>query len=87
MRESLDASDLLYAEALSFRLTDIMPRPEAQAATKELCQQARADSSLEELARAAYPDLEMDGIFAADRQMGEAPSLARTFATAVRAQS
>ncbi len=87
MAAALAKNDLIHAEALSFRLSDILPRPEAQAATKALCQQLGAGQSLAELARAAYPDLKLDDIFDPDQQLGEAPAQARAFAARVRDQS
>ncbi|THD72991.1 adenylosuccinate lyase family protein [Thalassobius vesicularis] len=78
--------DLLYAEALSFRLAEHLPRPEAQAAIKTLCKQSLAeDTPLSTLARAAYPDLPLDDIFDPARQTGQAPAEARAFAAATRA--
>lgn len=76
---------LLMAEALSFALTDRLPRPEAQAAVKALCLEARdTGQMLEALARAAYPDLP-EGLFDAPQQTGAAPQEAQAFAKAVRA--
>lgn len=79
-----NGGDLIYAEALSFRLSAHMPRPDAQDATKALCKQALADGSrLSDLARAAYPDLSFEGLFDPQHQMGEAPALAHTFKVSV----
>ena len=76
-----DGSGLIYAEALSFALGSNMPRPEAQAAVKDLCQTVKATgSSLRELAEARWPDIEFGPIFAATEQMGQAPQEARDFA-------
>lgn len=78
--------NLIHAEALSFRLTEHLPRPEAQAAIKTLAQQAiRSGADLADLARAAYPDVAMDDVFAPEAQMGHAPADARAFAARVRA--
>jgi len=80
-------NDLIYAEALSFCLTKIMPRPEAQDATKDLCKQALTKGvALSELARAAYPQLDLGDIFNPRHQLGEAPALARAFAKAVHSR-
>ncbi|QOL81503.1 class-II fumarase/aspartase family protein [Pseudooceanicola spongiae] len=76
---------LLHAEALSFRLAATMPRPEAQEAVKALAKQVIATGTpLGDLARAAYPDLDLSGLFEPDQQMGDAPANARAFAGAVR---
>ncbi|MDX1781182.1 MAG: adenylosuccinate lyase family protein [Thalassovita sp.] len=75
---------LIHAEALSFRLTQKMPRPDAQAAVKALCREAAASGAeLSDLARAAYPDLPLHDIFDPARQTGSAPDDARAFARAV----
>lgn len=87
MRAALATNDLIHAEALSFRLTEIMPRPEAQAATKALCQQARDGAGLAAEARAAYPDLALDDIFDPAAQMGQAPAAARAFAARARSDA
>ena len=74
---------LLMAEALSFALAAEMSRPEAQAVAKTLCIQARdSGQPLDQIARAAYPDLPATLFDAAD-QMGSAPAEARAFAKAV----
>jgi 3-carboxy-cis,cis-muconate cycloisomerase len=78
--------NLIHAEALSFRLAEHLPRPEAQAAIKALAQDAiRSGADLAELARAAYPTLPLDDVFAPEAQMGHAPADARAFAVRVRA--
>ena len=85
MRANLAGRGLIHAEALSFALTAMMPRPEAQAATKALVADAVAcGRSLEDVARAAHPDLPAD-LFDASRQMGHAPGAARAFAARVAA--
>jgi len=77
--------DLIHAEALSFALAERMPRPDAQAATKELCQQAMAEqTSLADLARARFPDLP-DTLFQPHLQLGQAPAEANRFVERVRA--
>lgn len=84
MHATLDEGiGLVHAEALSFALTDRMPRPEAQQVTKRLCRDAQEKRvPLAELARADYPDLPPD-LFDPARQMGEAPALAHAFAERV----
>lgn len=59
MHANLEASlGLIHAEALSFALADLMPRPEAQAKAKALCLEAMEKQiPLKDLAKAAYPDL------------------------------
>jgi 3-carboxy-cis,cis-muconate cycloisomerase len=77
--------DLIHAEALSFALAERMPRPDAQAATKELCQRAMAEqTSLADLARVRFPELP-DTLFQPQRQLGQAPAEANRFAERVRA--
>lgn len=85
MRATLDATGgLILAEALSFRLAEDMPRPEAQAAVKALVKEAQADGrTLEAAARDAYPQVEA-GFFDPAARLGQAPVEARAFARAVR---
>ena len=85
MRAGLDTGNgLIHAEALSFALSQHMPRPQAQAATKSLCAEAIAQgTSLPDLARAAYPDLP-NTLFQYQHQLGQAPSEARAFAARIR---
>ncbi|MBY5973891.1 hypothetical protein KUV28_16140 [Ferrimonas balearica] len=81
-----DSLGLLHAEALSFRLAGAMPRPEAQAKVKELAQEVLASGRpLGELAREAFPELDLSGLFSPETQMGDAPANARAFAAAVSA--
>ncbi len=72
----------IYAEALSFALAKSMPRPEAQAAVKELCQ---LNGDLQEHAKARFPDIDTSDVFVPDNQLGTAPHEARAFAKAARA--
>lgn len=73
---------LIHAEALSFALCATLPRPEAQAVTKNLCSEAmKQNVALETLARRNYPDLP-DDLFHATAQLGHAPSDAHAFAKA-----
>lgn len=84
MRATLETTGgLLMAEALSFALARDMPRPEAQAQSKTLCQEAVASGRpLSDVARATYPDLP-DSLFDPATQMGTAPAEAQAFAAAV----
>ncbi|SFS66552.1 3-carboxy-cis,cis-muconate cycloisomerase [Sulfitobacter marinus] len=72
---------LIHAEALSFALAEIMPRPEAQAVTKRLCRDAQDKQvPLGDLARADYPELPA-GLFDPAHQMGHAAVDAQAFVT------
>ncbi len=80
-----NGSGLIFAEALTFRLARRMPRPDAAAAVKGLATEVREKgTSLEALARDAYPDTDLTGVFDAGAQMGQAPDEARGFAAAAR---
>ncbi|WP_370400714.1 lyase family protein [Sulfitobacter sp. JB4-11] len=71
---------LIHAEALSFALARILPRPEAQQTTKVLCQEAmKQNVPLETLARRDYPDLPAD-LFDPAANLGEALADAQAFA-------
>ncbi len=73
----------IHAEALSFALATNMPRPEAQAKTKELCQAAQeTGKALSELTQDAFPDLDTS-FFDPALNVGEAPALAKAFAAKV----
>lgn len=81
-----DSQGMIHAEALSFALAARLPRPEAQAVVKTLCQEAQASGAhLSELALRDFPDLDCDALFDPARQMGQAPAEARAFSTGVRA--
>ena len=88
MRAGLETGNgLIHAEALSFALSQRMPRPQAQTATKSLCAEAIVQgTSLPDLARAAYPDLP-NTLFQYQHQLGQAPSEARAFAARIRGLS
>ena len=76
---------LVYAEAISFKLAEIMPRPEAQAQVKHLCAQVlKQSSSLPELIAQSYPDIDWSVITAPAARLGDAPEQARAFAARVR---
>lgn len=86
MRGTLDGNlGLIHAETLSFALAEIMSRPDAQAACKALCLEARkSQTPLPKLALADYPDLDA-AIFDPAASMGDAPAQALSFATRVSA--
>ncbi len=81
MQSNLEANiGLIHAEALSFALADLMPRPKAQQVTKALCLEALdKQTPLEQLARADYPDLPAD-VFVSAAGTGLAAQDALTFA-------
>lgn len=80
-----DGLDLIYAEALSFAQAKHMSRPEAQAAVKALCLQARdTGTPLAALAAEAWPDHDVAPLFSPEAQLGTAPAEARNFAAATR---
>ncbi|WP_298839005.1 lyase family protein [uncultured Roseobacter sp.] len=81
MRHTLERDGgMIHAEALSFALTARMSRPEAQAAVKELCRDARSSGTpLDVLARMRWPDLSPD-LFDLRGATGQAPAEARAFA-------
>ena len=84
MAAGADPLGLIHAEALSFALAARMPRPEAQAAVKSLCGEARATGqALALLAHRAHPGLDLSSVFDPGTQMGQAPALARGFAARV----
>jgi 3-carboxy-cis,cis-muconate cycloisomerase len=86
MQATLDGHlGLIHAEALSFALAEIMPRPEAQTATKALCREAQDKRApLADLARAAYPDLKAE-VFEVAKNLGHGPAEAVAFAARVKA--
>lgn len=85
MHSALSAGlELIHAEALSFALAAIMPRPEAQKVTKRLCREAQEKQiPLGDLARADYPDLPED-LFDPTRQTGHATADADAFVARAR---
>ncbi|MCP9482730.1 lyase family protein [Shimia sp. CNT1-13L.2] len=84
MAQSVNAPlQLIHAEALSFALAAHMPRPDAQAATKELCQEANASQTpLSTLTARDYPQID-SALFDPATQLGTAPADARAFAAQV----
>jgi len=77
---------LIHAEALSFALAAHMPRPDAQAAVKALCIDARTTRTplAEQVAR-DHPQLDVGHLFDPAQQMGQAPTDARRFGADVAA--
>lgn len=74
---------LTYAEALSFHLARRMPRPEAQAAVKDLCVEARRNGvGLPVLVESRFPGSAADAVFDPVAQLGEAPAEADRFVAA-----
>ena len=72
---------LIYAEALSFALAERMPRPEAQALTKALCEEAVATGTdLRDLAARKMPGIDWAAQLSGPALLGQAPSEARAFA-------
>jgi 3-carboxy-cis,cis-muconate cycloisomerase len=73
-------NEMIHAEALSFELAKTMPRPEAQSAVKQLCQEAlTTGSNLIALAKTHYPSIDA-AQFDSAHQMGTAPEQAHAFA-------
>lgn len=73
--------DMIHAEALSFALTESLPRPEAQAAVKRLCLEANESGTpLGTLTAREFPDLDTGALFDPARQLGHAPAEALRFA-------
>lgn len=86
MRANLDgAHGLVYAEAISFRLAQEMPRADAQARVKQWCADAIAqDRRLAELAAEHHPDIDWSTLADPAAQLGDAPAQARAFAARAR---
>ncbi len=85
MARGLEAGQgLIHAEALSFALAETMPRPEAQAAVKEMCAQAMGTGTpLLALAAQRFPQTDWAAQLAG-AGLGQAPAEARAFAARVR---
>jgi len=80
-----DPLGLIHAEALSFALAAHMPRPEAQDAVKFACKEALASGTpLLTLLETAHPGLDLAKVSEPLAAMGDAPSEANAFATAVQ---
>ena len=72
-----DGTGLIHAEALTFALAWRMPRPEAQAKVKALCNELHAEGgNLLALAVRDYPNLDLAQVGA----LGAAPGEALAFA-------
>ena len=86
MRANLEGRHgLIYAEAISFRLAQIMPRADAQAKVKSLCVEALSqDKNLASLIARNYPDIDWESATSAAAQLGDAPEQARRFVANVR---
>lgn len=85
MMRQIDASHgAIFAEALSFALTEQMPRPEAQQAVKKLCREIGPDAPLAQLAARQWPALQLDHVFDPGQQLGAAADEATEFATSVK---
>lgn len=80
MHNALTANlGLIHAEALSFALAEVMPRPQAQKITKQLCREAQDKQvPLSDLVAADYPQLSKD-LFDPARQTGNAATEAEAF--------
>lgn len=75
---------LIHAEAISFALATLMPRPDAQEAVKALCREAQeTDTHLAALAADRWPGVDWGAALALAAQMGDAPAQARRFADGV----
>ncbi|MEK6217234.1 MAG: lyase family protein [Boseongicola sp.] len=87
MMANIDATDgAVFAEALTFELARIIPRPEAQAAVKVLVSEATADGlTVEAAARKNHPEIDANRVFSAAQQLGTAPEEARAFSSACSA--
>ncbi|WP_300037849.1 lyase family protein [uncultured Roseobacter sp.] len=85
MRRALAANGgVIYAEALSFALTEQMPRPQSQQAVKDLCAEVKASGrTLAELAQEKWPWLPAS-LFEPETSTGQAPADARAFVARVR---
>lgn len=74
---------LIHAEAISFALSEHMPRPDAQALVRALCDQATATGTpLLNLAAERFPEMDLTTRLAAN-MLGQAPAEARAFADRV----
>lgn len=79
-----DGGGLIHAEALSFALAETLPRPEAQAAVKRLCQEVmQTGTPLASLAIRDFPGTDWAARLAS-AGLGQAPIEARSFAKAAR---
>jgi len=86
MRANLEGRHgLVYAEAISFRLAEQMPRADAQALVRQLCADAvQQGARLPELIASKYPGIEWGDVTEPTKLLGDAPQQARIFAERVR---
>jgi 3-carboxy-cis,cis-muconate cycloisomerase len=85
LSRKLEGDGFLFAENLTFALTEKMSRPEAQDTVKGLVKEARERGKpLSVLARADFPHLPVT-FFTATAALGAAPDEARAFAKTVQA--
>ena len=87
MRANLEGLlGLSYAEAISFRLAELMPRVDAQARVKQLCADAVEQGiALPGLVAREFPDIDWSAVATPAAQLGDAPQQARIFVARVRA--
>lgn len=87
MQRNLDANGgLVYAEAMSFALSEVMSRPDAQARVKHWCvEAAKGQNSLLQLAKHEFPDRDWEREIITFIR-GESTALGRDFATRVQAR-
>jgi len=79
-----DGRGLIFAEALSFALTDRMSRPDAQATVKTMSREVQETGvSLRNLAQRDFPG-DWSHVFDVTRQLGTAPTDARAFARSAK---
>ncbi|MCP4335807.1 MAG: adenylosuccinate lyase family protein [Gammaproteobacteria bacterium] len=85
MRANLEGRHgLVYAEAISFRLAERMPRTDAQARVRQLCADAvQQGARLSELIASEYPGIEWGDVTEPTMLFGDAPQQARIFADRV----
>ena len=77
---------LSYAEAISFRLAEQMPRPDAQARVKQLCAEAVEQGiALPGLVAREFPDIDWTAVATPAAQLGDAQQQARNFVERVQA--
>lgn len=76
-------SDPMAAEALQFALAAHMPRPDAQAALKEIAATTTAQT-FRQAVEARFPDHNLAPCFDPAQNLGQAPAEARAFAQAAR---
>ncbi len=84
MMASIDATGgLMFAEAATFALAKVMPRPDAQALVKQACGDAVQQGRHLKDVLEPQADIDWDAVFAVDQQMGDAARFADRFVSAV----